>query len=267
MTAAELFAVVDQRRDEVRAYLEWAKQSDTEEWLYRMSERPDISDAAEAARLFPEDWWGVVVFTCFGSVIGAKTVAPAFQKPLPPPDAEAALEEIQLPRGSVGHHRIQPAHKGAKQALVAACADHELFYEVLRSGEDFDARYRRLRQARMRQWGRTTSFDLLLRTGALGIGGQRYQPDFAYLGRSTGPKAGFTLVFDRSLCDDESVSWAEQLLRAWTEEWHHVARRVGVEWQRPPIEPCDQENFLCIYQEEVRAGRAGLPRFDAATGS
>jgi len=245
----ELLAVVDERREEVRAYLEWAKENDNDEWSYRMAERPDIQDAAEAAGLFSEDWWGVVVFTCFGSILGTKTVAPTFQRPLTPPDADAALEQIELPRGSIGHHRIQPAHKGAKQALVAACADHQFFHDVLHSGEDFDTRYRRLRAARMRQWGRTTSFDLLLRTGALGVGGEHYQPEFAYLGGSTGPKAGFSRVFGCALNTDAAVSWAEQLMRAWTEDWPKVADRVGVEWIRPALQPCDQENFLCIYQE------------------
>jgi hypothetical protein len=127
----ELFSVVDERRDQVRRYLEWAKGEDTDEWSCRMAERPDIADAREATHLFPDDWWGVVVFTCFGSVLGAKTVASRFQRPLPTGEAEAAIDQIDLPRGSIGHHRIQPAHKGAKLALVAACADHELFFEVL----------------------------------------------------------------------------------------------------------------------------------------
>lgn len=39
--------------------------------------------------------------------------------------------------------------KGARQALVAACADHELFRELLYSGDDFDTRYLRLRGARL----------------------------------------------------------------------------------------------------------------------
>jgi hypothetical protein len=249
LTRDEFLALVDQRAEAVRAYLDWARANDNERWSFRMRERPDIPDADEAAGLFPERWWGLVVFTCFGSTLGAQTVAPYFQQPLPPPEAEAALERIDFPRGSIGHHRIQPAHKGAKQALVAACADHELLYDVLHSGEDFDTRYRRLRAARMRQWGRTTSFDLLLRAGVLGIGGQHHQPDYAYLGGSTGPKAGFTRVWGATLNDDAAVEWAETLLRTWTHEWQTVAERVGAEWEKPPLEPCDQENFLCIYQE------------------
>jgi hypothetical protein len=103
----------------------------------------------------------------------------------------------------------------------------------------------------MRQWGRTTSFDLLLRTGTLGIGGQHYKPDYAYLADSTGPKTGFARVWGVSPTA-ATAAWAEALLRAWTEECDAVAERVGVEWEKPRLEPCDQENFLCIYQERHR---------------
>ena len=192
---------------------------------------------------------GVVVYSCFDSTTGAAAVAADFQRPMPPPDAEAALETIRFPRGSVGGHRIQPTVKGAKQALVAACADHELLNNLLHCGEDFDTRYLRLRAAKLRQWGRTTAFDLLLRAGALNVGGQSYKPDYAYLGGSTGPKSGFTRVFAESLTTDERVAWAESLLWRWAEDWQLVADQVGVDWRGPPLEPCDHENFLCIYQE------------------
>jgi hypothetical protein len=48
----------------VRDYLLWARQNDTDERSFRMAARGDIRDAAQAADQFPEDWWGVVVFTC-----------------------------------------------------------------------------------------------------------------------------------------------------------------------------------------------------------
>ncbi len=245
----ELLALVDERADAVRDYLLWARDNDNDQWSFRTRERPDIRRAAEALELFAEDWWGVVVYSCFDSTKGAATVAPQFREPLEPEHAAAVLAQLDFPRGSVGGHRIQPAVKGAKQALVAACADHEFFRDALHSGEDFDTRYRRVRGARLRQWGRTTSFDLLLRAGALGIGGARYTPEYAYLGGSTGPKAGFARVWGVTLKDDAAVARAESLLRAWAEEWDRVADRVGVEWDEPPLTPCDQENFLCIYQE------------------
>lgn len=245
----ELLEMAERRRDAVREYLEWAKANDTEQWTFRMSARPDIRRAAESAALFPEGWWGVVVYSCFDSTTGAAAVAADFQQPLPPPEAEAVLEAIDFPRGSVGGHRIQPAFKGAKQALVAACADHELFYDLLHGRDDFDTRYLHLRAAKLRQWGRTTSFDLLLRAGALGVGGQQYKPDYAYFGGSTGPKSGFARVFGEALDTDDRVAWAESLLRHWAEEWQGVCERVGADWDGPPLEACDQENFLCIYQE------------------
>jgi hypothetical protein len=245
----ELLARVDERTEAVRAYLLWARDNDNDQWTFRMHARPDIARAAAAAKLFPDDWWGVVVYSCFDSTTGASTAAPHFQEPLAPEHAEVVLNGLDFPHGSVGGHRTQPAVKGANQALVAACANVELFRNVLHSGDDFDTRYRTLRSRGIRQWGRTTCFDLLLRAGALGIGGQRYKPEFAYLGGSTGPKSGFARVWDMTPSDDASVAWAERLLRAWAEDWQLVANRVGVEWDKPPLEPCDQENFLCIYQE------------------
>jgi hypothetical protein len=245
----DLLELVARRREPVRDYLEWAKANDNDKWTFRMSARPDITRAAQVGRLFPDDWWGVVVYSCFDSTTGAAAVAPQFPRPLPPPDAEATLETIAFPRGSVGGHRIQPGVTGARRALVAACADHELFFELLHGDENFDARYLTLRSAELPQWGRTTSFDLFLRAGAIGIGGRPYKPDYAYLGGSTGPKSGFTRVFGEALATDAQVAWAESLLWRWTETWDAVAARVGVQWHRAPLEPCDQENFLCIYQE------------------
>jgi hypothetical protein len=253
LSRKDLFAVVEERADAVRDYLLWARLHDDEHATLRMSARPDIGDAATAAEAFPEKWWGVVVFTCFGSRRGAAVVAPQFQHPLSPSQAEAALDDLALPAGAIGHHRIQPAHKGAKQALVSACAAHDLFRDILHCGEDFDTRFRRLRSVHLRQWGRTTSFDLLLRAGALGIGGKSYKPEFAYLGGSTGPKAGFARVWGFRPNDQAAVDWAERLLRAWAEEWQSVVESVGVAWDRPPLEPCDQENFLCVYQERRRS--------------
>src|SRR5207248_11229538 len=88
VTRDDLFAIVRSRREAVREYLEWAKANDNNQWTFRMGARPDITRAAETAALFPGDWWGVVVYSCFDSPSGAATVAPHFQHPLPPPEAE-----------------------------------------------------------------------------------------------------------------------------------------------------------------------------------
>jgi hypothetical protein len=74
---------------------------------------------------------------------------------------------------------------------------------------DFDSRYRRLLGSRLTQWGRTTCFDLLLRAGALGVGGERYLPELAYLASSTGPRKGFAIVFGVAP-DRGTERWAEE---------------------------------------------------------
>jgi hypothetical protein len=264
VTRSELLALVDERRAELRRYLQWATANehaaagaDGTASSLRMDRRSDISDAAEAAALFPEQWWGVVVFTCFGSKLGAKTAAPRFRRPCDAAGAEAALEKIAFPRRSVGHHRIQATLRGAKQALVAACGQSDLFRSVLHRRDDFDARYRALRDARVRQWGRTTCFDLLLRAGALGVGGERCLPELAYLAGSTGPRKGFAAVFGVDP-NAGKAPWAEAVLAAWTEHWQAVADRLRAEWDGPPLYPRDQENFLCVYQEHLARGQVAL---------
>lgn len=258
---SELLALAGKRSAPIRRYLEWARENErsasSDDGVgssLRMECRSDIRDAAEAAALFSEQWWGVVVFTCFGSNLGAETAAPSFQRPRDPAEAEAELDRIAFPRGSVGHHRIQATLRGAKEALVAACDRQDLFHGVLHSRDDFDERYRTLREARVRQWGRTTCFDLLLRAGALGVGGQKCLPELAYLDGSTGPRKGFAAVFGVDP-DHGSSPWAESVLAAWAENWQAVADRVGAEWDGPPLYPRDQENFLCVYQERLARGQ------------
>ena len=48
---------------------------------------------------------------------------------------------------------------------------------------------------------------------------------------------------------DEQVARAESLLWHWRQEWAAVAEAVAVEWDASPLDPRDQENFLCLYQE------------------
>jgi hypothetical protein len=260
VSKADLFALVDEREDAVRSFLLWARDAEQEAidagkpwWSLRLETRQDITDAAEAAKHFREPWWGIVVFTAFGSKIGAETVAPAFQRPLPEEAAWQALDHITFPRRSVGHHRIQPGVKGAKKALVAASAHQEFFYEVLHGRErSFESRYWQLREQHLPQWGRTTTFDLLLRAGALGIGGERYAPTIAHLAGSTGPKAGFKKVWGKKITT-ENAEWGEALLQAWNQNWFEVAKRVGLDWDvGAPFDPGAFENALCIYQERRR---------------
>lgn len=255
-TRDDLLALVDRRRLEIRKYLEWAfanersaKSNGAGSW--RMGARPDIRDAVEAAGSFPEAWWGVVVFSCFGSKLGTEKAAPLFRHPLASDEVDEALRRIKFPRGSVGHHRIQPGHTGAERALRSACERSDLFRSVLHSTQSFDARYRSLRSASLPQWGRTTCFDLLIRAGVLEIGGRRCLPELAYLDGSTGPSKGFEAVFGVQVTH-ENASWAETVLKTWAENWNETALRIGIAWEGAPLLPRDHENFLCIYQETLR---------------
>jgi hypothetical protein len=214
VSRSELLSLIDEREDAVRSFLSWARDAEQQaidagkpSWSLRLETRADIAEAAEAAGRFPERWWGVIVFTAFGSKTGANAVADAFQHPIPEEAAWKALDQLTLPRGSVGHHRIQPGYKGAKKALAAASAEHEFFFDVLHArGESFESRYWRIRDARLTQWGRTTTFDLLLRAGALSVGGEKYGPTIAHLAGSTGPKKGFTKIWGREITPD-TADW------------------------------------------------------------
>jgi hypothetical protein len=248
VTLHELFELVDDRRADVRAFVDWAESHETTSGSMYLANRPDIPEAREAASLYQDAWWGVVVFTCFGSLPSTRAVRHVFSQPVDGDSAEELLASVAFTYPKVRNHRIQPGLAGAKKALIAACDESALVHEVLHTAGGFDDRYQRLRDAYLTQWGRTTCFDLLLRTGALGIGGQTYEPKIAYLAGSTGPKTGFRKVWGRDVTD-ESAEWCEGLLQAWHRHWTEVVARVGAHWSGRPYAPGDLENALCVYQE------------------
>jgi len=245
---SELLALVGERSDELRAFLEWAERRECSDSSMYLANRSDIRDAREAAALYHEAWWGVVVFTCFGSLNSTRLLRNVMAKPVAPEAAEKRLGTVHFTRPTVGHHRIQPGLLGAKRALAVACRQSDVFHEVLHTSGSFDDRYRRLRAARLSQWGRTTCFDLLLRTGALGVGNQCYEPEIAYLAGSTGPRAGFRTVWGQDVTN-RTAPWCEGILQAWHRNWSEVVERVGARWSGSPYAPGDLENALCIYQE------------------
>jgi hypothetical protein len=120
---------------------------------------------------------------------------------------------------------------------------------VLHKPRSFDDRYQRILHEHLDRWGRTTCFDLLLRTGSLGIGGQRYEPEIAYLAGSTGPREGFRIVWGRDVTK-RSAPWCEGVLQAWHEHWPEVVSCAGARWSGRPYAPGDLENALCVYQED-----------------
>ena len=239
--------LVKNRREALRTFLEWANSREQSGQSMRLASRHDLSRIREIERQFPELWWAIVVYTCFDSVVGTLTVARYFQQPMDPAEAKVVLTSINLPRGSVQHHRTQPGNKGAKIALISACARAQEFRSILHNGKGFHDRFQSLLHLRARQWGRTTCFDLLIRAGQLGVGGQTYEPEFAYLAGSTGPKNGFQQVWGIQVTTGNAPH-CEALLRKWTESWAAVTADAGVQWSGAPYTPADFENALCIFQ-------------------
>lgn len=252
-TDDEWTALVSSRGRQIGRFLLWAADREATDSM-RLANRGDIARVRRIADAFGEPWWAAVVYSCFDSELGTLAVAQAFHDPLSVGQATRLVAEMELPVGAVGGHRIQPAHKGAKVALVSACARAADFGAILNTRHGFHDRYLALRGLQAPQWGRTTCYDLLVRTGQLGIGsGSRYEPDRAYLADSTGPRKGFKLIWgievSRSNAND-----CETLLRGWSARWQRVADQVGVAWMGQPYDPGDFENALCIFQERGNPG-------------
>jgi hypothetical protein len=119
--------------------------------------------------------------------------------------------------------------------------------------DSFDIRYQALRELRAPQWGRTTCFDLLIRSGHHAIGGERYAPERAHLAGSTGPSKGFELVWGIGVTKQNSEE-CEAILRGWSQRWDLIVQTVGLTWEGAPYQPGDFENALCIFQEVQRSG-------------
>src|SRR4051794_11926368 len=103
----ELLSIVDERREQVRNFIDWAGRHENDSWSMYLSNRPDIRDARQAAVLYPDPWWGVVVFTCFGSLHSTRAVRNILARPVQPGMAEQLLAPIHFSPPKVGHHRIQ----------------------------------------------------------------------------------------------------------------------------------------------------------------
>ena len=243
--------LVDARAPELRRFLEWAAacEAGAPETSLRLATRTDVVRCRAILGLFDEPWWAVVVYSCFDSVTGTRVAARTFFEPLPAAIAKAAIDELEFPRGSVQHHRTQSGLRGAKASIVSACQKADQIEKTLTTrGLSFDDRFRRLEEIDVRWWSRTTHFDLLLRAGALAVGGERYSPDKAYLAGSQGPAAGFERVFGVKVTGGLSVV-GEAILRRWSTRWIDVARHVGADWDGEPYDSGDFENALCIFQE------------------
>jgi hypothetical protein len=247
-------ALVVSRQRPLAMFLKWAAGREASALSLRLANRPDIARVWRILDAFAEPWWAATVYTCFDSEVGTRAVADAFRSPVDGEVAQRLLLEINLPLGSVQGHRTQPAHKGAKVALLSACARAAEFESILKTGSAFHDRFLAIRGLQAKQWGRTTCYDLLVRTGQLGIAAaSKYEPDRAYLADSTGPRKGFRLVWGIEVTRSNAEE-CEALLRWWRDSWHWVADKVGVAWRGEPFSAGDFENALCIYQERGNPG-------------
>ena len=217
--------IVHQRRLNLRAFLRWAWACEvgTPETSLRLENRDDIVRCREVLDLFAAPWWGVVVYSCFDSTTGARVAATRFTSPIPAVEAERVVAELDFPRGSVQHHRTQSTLTGARRSLVSACDKcDDIEQLVFERGLTFEERFTRLRNLKVSWWGRTTCFDVLLRAGALGVSGERYRPEKAYLLGSQGPAAGFHRLWGVRVTA-ENADLCEAVLRRWTDDWDDVA--------------------------------------------
>lgn len=241
--------LVEARLPQVRQFLEWSAACEAlGDRSLRFRDRQDVPRLQSVLPLFDEAWWGSVVFSCFDSETSARAAATRFQRPLPPPEAKRAVGEIEWRRPTVQHHRKQQGLTGAKIALLSANEHADDLREILlHPSHTFEERDEAIARLGLRRWGRTTRFDLLARSGQVGIGAH-YEPTRAHLLGSTGPRAGFQKVWGTEVRRDNADA-CEALLAHWTARWDDVASRAEVDWEGEPYRPADFENALCIFQE------------------
>lgn len=258
------FELVRSRKGPIAHFLRWAAacEAGTRQTSLRLEKRDDIVRCRESLPLFEDEWWGVVVYSCFDSTTGTSVAASRFREPLVPVDAERVLAELEFPRSSVQHHRAQSTLAGARRSLISACENAAAIEDVMFDRDlSFDERFMRLVKVDVSWWGRTTCFDALLRSGALGVSGETYRPERAYLRGSQGPAAGFERILGMRVTGT-NADLCEAVLRRWTETWSEVADVVSVRWEGRPYDSADFENALCVFQEPPRAALPNPASFE-----
>lgn len=243
--------LVEARSAELGHFLRWAAacEENRPETSLRFRHRDDIKRCRSVLKHFYEPWWGVVVYSCFDSVLGATTAAADFSSPLASTDAPHVVDAIDWPHGSVAGHRKQCGNRGATASLVSACEKATDLENVLcETSRSFEERFAELKQVDVAWWGRTTRFDVLARAGPLEIAGETYEPALAHLAGATGPKKGFEKLWGVQVTKDNAEQ-CEALLRKWRQRWDDVTHLVHVAWPGQPYTPADFENALCIFQE------------------
>ena len=115
------FDLVDSRAAQIAEYLREAadREAGGTKSSLRFENRPDHRNCRKVISLFPEPWWGVVVYSCFDSVDGTEVVAPAFAEPLSTSVAEQALRGLNA---RIQGHRSMVGRARSRQSLISACA-------------------------------------------------------------------------------------------------------------------------------------------------
>lgn len=241
------------RLPHLREFLGWAatREAGGEGASLRLENRDDLRRCREVLPLFAEPWWGIAVYSCFDSVTGASVAARVLPQPTSPDAADARLLDLRFPSGSVQHHRAQVTLTRSKRSLVALCEKAgSVSRHLLDQGLSFDNRFTGLMRTKVFAWGRTTCFDVVLRAGVLGVAGNVYRPEKAYLLGSTGPGAGFAHVWGTDVTT-RNADHCEALIRRWSAHWDEVAGMAGVAWVGASYDSGDLENALCVFNETL----------------
>jgi hypothetical protein len=85
-------ALVQRRRRPLGAFLSWAAAREEDGRSLRLQNRDDLQRVDGILSLFSERWWGVVVYSCFDSVLGTQVAAThGFERPIDGSRAERLL--------------------------------------------------------------------------------------------------------------------------------------------------------------------------------
>lgn len=234
---AAWWSLIDDRVEPLRLLLDWAEACEAGEpdTSLRFERRSDIERCHKVLDLFVAPWWGVVVYSCFDSLIGTRAAATGFSEPIPVVMADEAIDQIVLPPSSVQHHRMQATLTGAKKSLLSACEKADELEAVLTAAHrSFDDRFDELMRVKVSWWGRTSCFDALGRAGVLGAGGRPTDPArFTWPDRPAQRRNSEALRFGVPVTKTNADA-CEAILQRWTDRWSAVLKRVGAGWTGRP---------------------------------
>ena len=261
MTAADDWAaanwdrLIAHRADALHQFLSWAARTEAaggdRNRSLRLAARDDLAAVRSVIDLFPHRWWGICVYSAVDRAQGARMLAEFVPVPVPVDEADKVVPvAASWPWRTIGGHRGQRGNSGARRCLLSLCTHRDTIREILTDGTGFDMMVEGLLGLNAEGVGRTTAFDLALRAGQL-LHDPPIAPTSAHLLGSTGPAAGFRLVwgFDPAR-EREQADRAEAILRLWTRNWYDVADLVGVGWRCSPFSAVTSRT-VCAYTKIV----------------